>query len=102
MKLSSPSNPFAVSKFRKSSIGTQIWALVSGTVFGSVDYACVRAPQRSGASMQQTQLFYQRQERLIWWFVMARISQGLREHYKFPTELPPEFLMLVRRLDELE
>jgi len=52
--------------------------------------------------MQQTQSFYQRQERLIWWFVMARIGQGLREHYKFPTELPPEFLMLVRRLDELE
>jgi hypothetical protein len=52
--------------------------------------------------MLQTQSFYQRQERLIWLFVMARIGQGLRERYEFPKELPPILLSLIRKLDVLE
>ncbi len=31
---------------------------------------------------------------------MARIGQGLRAEYKVPTELPPELLTLVRKLDD--
>jgi hypothetical protein len=39
-------------------------------------------------------------EGLIWWFVMARIGQGLRAEYKLPTEVSPELRALVRKLDE--
>src|SRR6185437_2874067 len=58
--------------------------------------------QRSGASMLQAQSFYQRQERLIWLLVMARIGHGLRERYQFPKELPPILLSLIGKLDALE
>ncbi len=52
--------------------------------------------------MPQAHSFYERHsyKGLIWWFVMARIGQGLREEYKVPTELPPKWLTLVRRLDD--
>ena len=49
--------------------------------------------------MLQAQSFYQRQERLIWLFVMACIGQGLRERYQFPKELPPVLLSLIGKLD---
>ena len=52
--------------------------------------------------MQLAQSFYERQERLIWLFVMRRIGQGLRERYQFPKELPPILLSLIRKLDVLE
>jgi hypothetical protein len=52
--------------------------------------------------MLQAQPFYQRQERLIWLFVMARIGQGLRDRFQFPKELPPILLSLIRKLDALE
>jgi hypothetical protein len=52
--------------------------------------------------MLQAQSFYQRQERLIWLFVMARIGQDLRERYQFPKELPPILLSFISKLDALE
>jgi len=53
--------------------------------------------------MPQAQSFYEGHsfvQGLIWWFVMGRIGQGLREHYEVPTELPPKFQTLVRKLDD--
>jgi hypothetical protein len=50
--------------------------------------------------MPQAQSFYDRHSELTWWFVMARIGQGLREEYKLPTEVPPELRALVRKLDK--
>jgi hypothetical protein len=53
--------------------------------------------------MPQAQSFYEGQsfvQGLIWWFVMGRIGQGLRERYEVPPELPPELLTLVWRLDD--
>ena len=50
--------------------------------------------------MPQAQSFYERHAALIWWFVMARIGQGLRERYEVPKELPPKFVWLVRKLDD--
>ena len=52
--------------------------------------------------MSQAQSFYEGHsyERLIWWFVMARIGQGLREQYEVPKDLPPKMLWLVRKLDD--
>jgi hypothetical protein len=53
--------------------------------------------------MPQAQSFYEGRsfvQGLIWWFVMGRIGQGLREEYKVPTELPPGLLTLVRKLDD--
>ena len=54
--------------------------------------------------MPQAHSFYEGRsfyyEGLIWWFVMARIGQGLREEYKLPTEVPPELRALVRKLYE--
>jgi hypothetical protein len=41
-------------------------------------------------------------EGLTWWFVMARIGQGLRERYEVPTELPPKLLALLVKLDAIE
>jgi hypothetical protein len=41
-------------------------------------------------------------EGLTWWFVRERIGHGLRERYRFPTELPPKLLALVRKLDAIE
>jgi len=52
--------------------------------------------------MPQAQSFYEGHsfvQGLIWWFVMGRIGQGLREHYEVPKELPSKFLWLVRKLD---
>ena len=40
--------------------------------------------------------FYERHKALTWWFIMARISQGLRERYQSPKDLPPKLLGLVR------
>lgn len=56
-----------------------------------------------GAWMSQRRSFYEGHsflDRLVWWFVMARIGQGLREHYKIPNELPPQLLALVRKLED--
>jgi hypothetical protein len=50
--------------------------------------------------MPQAQSFYERQSELTWLFVMVRIGQDLREHYEVQTELPPELLRLVTRLDD--
>ena len=53
--------------------------------------------------MPQAQSFYEGHsfvQGLIWWFVMGRIGQGLREHYEIPKELPSKFLWLVRKLDD--
>ncbi len=53
--------------------------------------------------MPQAQSFYEGHsfvQGLIWWFVMGRIGQGLREHYEVPPELPPKLQTLVRRLDD--
>ena len=53
--------------------------------------------------MPQAQSFYDGHsfvQGLIWWFVMGRIGQGLREHYEVPKELPSKFLWLVRKLDD--
>ena len=53
--------------------------------------------------MSQRQSFYEGRsfvQGLIWWFVMGRIGQGLREHYEVPKELPSKFLWLVRKLDD--
>ena len=52
--------------------------------------------------MLQTQSFYQRQERFIWWFVLARIGQDLRSLYQVPKELPPILLALLVQLDSAE
>jgi hypothetical protein len=53
--------------------------------------------------MPQAQSFYEGHsfvQGLIWWFVMGRIGQGLRERYEVPRELPPGLLTLVRKLDD--
>ena len=53
--------------------------------------------------MPQAQSFYEGHsfvQGLIWWFVMGRIGQGLRERYGVPTELSPRLLLLVRELDD--
>jgi hypothetical protein len=53
--------------------------------------------------MPQAQSFYEGRsfvQGLIWWFVMGRIGQDLRETYKVPEELPPKLLALVRKLDD--
>jgi hypothetical protein len=53
--------------------------------------------------MLQAQSFYEGHsfvQGLIWWFVMGRIGQGLRERYEVPTELPPKLQTLVRKLDD--
>jgi hypothetical protein len=53
--------------------------------------------------MPQAQSFYEGRsfvQGLIWWFVMGRIGQGLRERYEVPTELSPRLLLLVRKLDD--
>jgi len=53
--------------------------------------------------MPQAQSFYEGRsfvQGLIWWFVMGRIGQDLRERYGVPPELPPELLILVRKLDD--
>jgi len=53
--------------------------------------------------MSQVHSFYEGDpflKGLVWWFVMARIGQGLREEYKLPTEVPPELRALVRKLDK--
>jgi hypothetical protein len=53
--------------------------------------------------MPEAQSFYEGRsfvQGLIWWFVMGRIGQGLRERYEVTAELPPQLLMLVRKLDD--
>jgi hypothetical protein len=53
--------------------------------------------------MPKAQSFYEGRsfvQGLIWWFVMGRIGQGLRERYEVPRELPPGLLTLVRKLDD--
>jgi hypothetical protein len=53
--------------------------------------------------MSQAQSFYEGHsfvQGLIWWFVMGRIGQGLRERYEVPAELPPKLLTLVSKLDD--
>jgi hypothetical protein len=53
--------------------------------------------------MPQAQSFYEGHsfvQGLIWWFVMERIGQGLRERYEVPKELPPGLLTLVGKLDD--
>ena len=53
--------------------------------------------------MPQAQSFYEGHsfvQGLIWWFVMGRIGQGLRERYEVPKELPPKLQTLVRKIDD--
>ena len=53
--------------------------------------------------MSQAQSFYEGHsfvQGLIWWFVMGRIGQGLRERYEVPEELPPKLQTLVRKIDD--
>jgi len=45
--------------------------------------------------MSQAHSFYE----LSWWSVRERIGWDLREYYEVPKELPPELLMLIRKLD---
>ena len=55
--------------------------------------------------MPQAQSFYEGRsfvQGLIWWFVMGRIGQGLRERYEVPKELPPGLLTPVRKLDDID
>jgi len=55
------------------------------------------------SSMPQAQSFYEGRsfvQGLIWWFVMGRIGQDLRESYQVPKELPPKLIVLVRKLDD--
>ena len=55
--------------------------------------------------MSQAQTFYEGHsfyEGLTWWFVMARIGQGLRERYQVPKELPAKLLALIRKLEAIE
>ena len=55
--------------------------------------------------MSQRQSFYEGHsfvQGLIWWFVMGRIGQGLREHYQVPTHLPPKLFALVRTFEAIE
>ena len=51
-------------------------------------------------SVSQARSFYEKHLELTWWFVMARIGQGLREQYEVPKELPPELLTLVTKFDD--
>ena len=46
--------------------------------------------------------FYERHKALTWWFIMARIGQGLRERDQVPKELPAKLLALIRKLDAIE
>jgi hypothetical protein len=55
---------------------------------------------RGGASMLQAQSFYESQAALIWWLVLARIGQGLRERYELAEEMPPKLPALLRKLDD--
>jgi hypothetical protein len=53
--------------------------------------------------MPQAQSFYEGRsfvQGLIWWFVMGRIGQGLRERYEVPKELPPKLQALARKIDD--
>jgi hypothetical protein len=53
--------------------------------------------------MPQAQSFYEGHsfvQGLIWWFVMGRIGQGLKERYEVPKELSSKLLVLVRKLDD--
>jgi hypothetical protein len=55
--------------------------------------------------MSQAHSFYEGHsflKGLIWWFVMARIGQGLRARYQIPKELPPKLLALLVKLDAAE
>ena len=45
---------------------------------------------------------YERHAALTWWFVMARIGQGLRQRYQVPNELPAKLLALIRKLEAIE
>jgi hypothetical protein len=63
----------------------------------------MRVPKDRVPSMSQAQSFYEGHsfvQGLIWWFVMGRIGQGLRERYEVPKELPPKLVWLVRKLDD--
>jgi hypothetical protein len=54
--------------------------------------------------MRHAQSFYERPfyKALTWWFVTARIGQGLRARYQAPKELPPKLLVLLVQLDAIE
>jgi len=72
-----------------------------GTVLGSFDWVFREgAPDDGVPSMPEAQSFYERHFELIWWFVMARIGQDLRERYQVPEELPPKLVVLVGKLDD--
>lgn len=63
----------------------------------------MRVPKNRVPSMSQAQSFYEGHsfyEGPTWCSVRERIGQGLREHYVVSKELPPEFLALVRTLDD--
>ena len=46
--------------------------------------------------------FYESHAALTWWFVMARIGQGLRQRNQVPKELPAKLLALIKKLDAIE
>jgi hypothetical protein len=65
---------------------------------------CEGVPKDGVSSMLQAQSFYQRPtfERLILWFVIARIGHDLRECYQLPKDLTPTLLAVIRELDATE
>jgi hypothetical protein len=39
-------------------------------------------------------------EPLAWWYARREIGRGLREHFVSTRDLPPQLLLLVRKLDK--
>jgi hypothetical protein len=39
-------------------------------------------------------------EPLAWWYARREIGRGLREHFVSTDDLPPQLLLLVRKLDK--
>ena len=108
MKLSSPQAPQAISAVliltprgttNLSSIGTQLWHLVSGepTYAPSIKLMREGCP-RDGVPDMATQSA--QFETRAWWWTRNQIGRDLRERYEVPKDLPPELLTLVGKLDE--
>jgi hypothetical protein len=77
-----------------------------GTVLQLPDLARCEGAKLGCPGMPQSQTspeshsFYERQLAHAWWFVMARIGQGLGERYQVAEELPPKLLALLKKLDD--
>jgi hypothetical protein len=39
-------------------------------------------------------------ESVVWWYTRQEIGRGLRKHYEQTDELPPQLLVLVKKLDD--